>query len=325
MRKSILDNIFESSFLLRMKSTLTRFFLLSFVALCLGASNTPSLSPQEHKSLSDFFSTLLFQEAGAYTLFGNKPMTFTTLLDEPHEDKEEFLKQSPHPIICNELNFEENWDVWERVKNQFHASRFILCKRASPAFSTQKSSVFLVNIAATVAVLKKHYPLFREAASSNFDPLKVVFEIENNDSSFWKKVLARHDLMGILLGFGEQNAWLFEESRKCEETASCSRSKKEREFLLSLSQQTPCSNSLVEFDLNLPLPSFICFAEEQSRALIKEYEKDRKKIKEAYKGKDLVDVTLKRLTSADLSGDPDYQYKEKLRKSLRLDQLKQSP
>ncbi|MFI5334830.1 MAG: hypothetical protein ACHQT8_06710 [Chlamydiales bacterium] len=279
------------------------------------------LSKQERASLNDFFSTLLFQEGGAYTLFGNKPMTFTTLLDEPHEDTEEFLAQSPHQILCNELNFEENWNVWKKITEHIQTPRFILCKRASPSFSTQKESIFLVNIAETATTLKKHYALFRGAVTRDFDPLKMVFELENSDSSFWKKVLARHDLVGILLGYGDQNAWLFAEARKCEEVSSNARSAKEKEFLLNLAKQTPSSNSISEFDLNFPLPSFVCFDKEQSLALIKEYERDRKKIKEAYKGKDSVDVTLKKLTSSDLSPDPDLQYKERLRKSLRLDTL----
>ncbi|MFI5333730.1 MAG: hypothetical protein ACHQT8_01010, partial [Chlamydiales bacterium] len=68
-------NIFSPSGLLKKaKFVFTFLFLLSFLALCNAFTSAPMLSKQERATLNDFFSTLLFQEGGAYNLFGNKTM-----------------------------------------------------------------------------------------------------------------------------------------------------------------------------------------------------------------------------------------------------------
>jgi hypothetical protein len=300
------------------------FFLLFFLvslASCQSSCDKLSLTSEEHDALEAFFSKLLFQEGGAYTLFGDKPISFDTLSEDPIEEKEAFLKQSPHLILKNEVRFKENWETWERLKERFKMSQFLLFKRASPSFSLEKSSVFFVNIAVTAAVLKRYYNDFRNVLGEDFDPLEMVFEIQNDNSVFWQKVFARHDLVGILLGFGAQNAWLFDRVRAYEDGEDPINTEEKKAFLESFSKRVPGSNSLSDYDLFLPLPAFGCYAETESLDLIEKYERQRKRIRDLYKRKDIVEVTIKRLTSTDLTEDPDAQYRARVAKDLKIDRL----
>ncbi len=301
---------------------LCSFFLLLFLLLpsCkpLVDAGGKQLSSKEHHALESLFSHLLFYEGGAYTLFGSKPMSFESLSDIPEKEKQEFFFFSSHPSIKNMLNFSENWNTWERLKNQYPMPRFLLFQRNSPSFSPAEQSVFLVNITATTGILQKYYQKFRAAAGEDFDPLDIVFEIQDNHSVFWNKILTREDLFGLLLGFGEENAWFFTKVKAWQDLENRHPNDQKNDFLASLSMQAPGSNSLSHFDPSFPLPGFICYAEEESFDLVRRYENERTMIKKIYHGKDLVQTTLDRLTSKDLPADPDQLYKEKMIKELGI-------
>jgi len=243
-------------------------------------------------------------------------MTFETLTGIPSEEKEEFFStQSSHAILKNTLNFKENWEEWERVKSQYPTSRYLFFRRKSPSFSSDEEAVFLVNIIATADILQKYYSLFRKEIGFDFSVVNTVFEIEDNNSLFWEKVLNQHDLLGILLGFGETNAVLYDWVRKNENAVEENQQK--RAFYNSLSTQSPGSNTLASLtDIHFPLPAFACYAEPQSLKLIKKYEMQRKMIQKIYKGKNLVEITLKHLTSQDLPIDPDAKYRQLIEKKL---------
>jgi hypothetical protein len=321
--------IFPSLVVKKAESILSIFFVLVFFTMpsCNSVSESPvtGLTVEEHRALDSLFSHFLLYEGGAYTLFGSKPISFDVVSQITAEEKQEFLPFSSHPVIKNELNFSDNWNVWKRVKDRYPMSRFLFVERKPPAFSSGESSVFLVNIAAVASLLEKHYPKFRAAVREDFDPLDIVFEIEDERSLFWETVLAREDLLGILLGYGEENAKLFWDLKMREAQVSAEKTTQKQRFLASLSTQTPGSNSLSTFDAAFPLPCFGCYAPEESSRLIKQYENERRAIKKIYRGRDFVRVTLDRLTSKDLPTNPNKQYQEKLARELRIEKQMAKP
>jgi hypothetical protein len=314
---------FTSHILRKVEYILAGFFWLLFLLLpgCTSSNNTDlkTLSTSERTAIESLFSHLLLSEGGAYTLFGSKPMTFEVFSEVSEGEKQEFFSISSHPVIKNELNFFENWKIWGRVKNQYPMIRFLFFERKPPSFSKGGSAVFLVNIATTAGVLQKNYQKFRAAFAKDFDPLDVVFEMEDDRSAFWNTVLDREDLLAILLGYGEENGWFFVKVKEWEEQKDHRGDGKKDHFLASLSKQTPASNALASFDVLFPIPSFGCYAPEESTFLVKKYERERKMIEKIYRGKDFVQVTLDRLTSKDFIGDPNAQYKKRVAKELGIE------
>lgn len=301
------------------KSIFYIFFTLLFLAgsSCSSNSQNDSFLDEEHRALESLFAHFLLYEGGAYTLFGTKPLSFVVFSRIPDQEKQEFFSFSTHPILVNELNFFENWNIWKRLESRFSMSRFLFFERKPPPFSTGDSSVFLVNISTTASILQKHYERFKAVIGRDFDPLDSVFEIQDVGSKFWDIVLAREDLLGILLGYGEANPTLFVQVKEWEKQKSQIDSPKNR-FFSSLSTQTPGSNSFASFDVSFPLPCFGCYEKEESASLIKKYENERKMIKALLYRKDFVQIAIDRLLSRELSTNPDDQYQEKLVRSLGI-------
>jgi hypothetical protein len=276
-----------------------KILLLSlFLVGCSQEHSTFSLSSHEHKALKTFFTPFLFQEGGAFTLFGDKPMTFDLIQDVSELDPDE--KES--------MVTDENWqNGWLKIRDKFKTPLFLLVERPSPL--VEGRAVFLINIANTAIVIKKHHHELKEFVGFDFDPLHMVFEIENEESEFWNKVLRNDYFLGMFLGYGSDNAWLAQMHESSHENQQTS---KLHDFVETIFSKSPASNSEAKTkeDFAFQLPSFGCYSKQQSTALLERYKQDRDRIRKLYKGKDIVEVTLHRLTSKDLPDDPNEKYKK---------------
>ena len=207
-------------------------------------------------------------------------------------------------------NIEELWDQWEKIQYRFPIQkRFLLVKKERPKedwkelFPTCTAiyDVFLVNVPKTALVIQENYELFRRAVGYDFDPLEIVFDLENKNSKFWDKITGKEAwkysyLWGLLYGFGKENTFLhFWKNRHIREPC-------EKEKLLSTNLQTwsSCKDRPSFIDKNaftislFPIPLFKSFSPEDP--IVAKYEMERKKIQHLYKGKDFVTFTLELLT-----------------------------
>jgi hypothetical protein len=159
--------------------------------------------------------------------------------------------------------------------------------------------ILFVDIPRTALVILENYELFKQVVGHDFDPLKLVFELKNEDSAFWNKISGTPTysyLWGLLYGFGKENAWYYYwKSRHMMGEAS------EEEKLMShsiISQPSRPSIFPEERDAysisKFPIPAFVSFSENDS--VVKKYESERDRIQQLYKGKDFVLFTLELLT-----------------------------
>lgn len=274
-----------------------------FLVACGKQSNRSyDLSEKEYEALQSFFSSFLFSEGGAYTLFSDKPITFEVIIPVSE------LSDEDRPFIVNDQDWENGW---KKIKSRIKTPLFLLVERPSPL--TKGRSAFLVNIAATAITLQKHYHELKEFVGFEFDPFQVIFEIENEHSLFWDKVLKNEYFLGTILGYGEDNAhiaWLHQCYKDGEYSGKYQ--DKIKEFIETIFSKSPSSNASAQTkeDISFLLPSFSCYSAGQSERLLEKYKHDREEIKKIYKGKDLVDVTLDRITSNDLPEDPNLKFKK---------------
>lgn len=211
-------------------------------------------------------------------------------------------------------NIDELWDKWEKIKSRFSLKKdFLLVKKEISAEKFKKIDpfckaiyeVFFVNVRRTAFVIQENYDLFRQAVGYDFDPLTIVFELENESSSFWDKIRGEDAwrysvLWGLLFGFGKENSfshiWV---SRKIK---NLHLSEKEKEWADSLltwrsCQDEPSFSDKNAFSIsNFSIPAFKSFT--QKDPVVLKYEREREEIKQLYKGKDFVSFTLKLLTEA---------------------------
>ena len=66
-----------------------------------------------------------------------------------------------------------------------------------------------INIPNAVYALSSNYELFEKETGISFNPENILEEVGSNSSEFWNRVFENHYLLGILLGDGKQNAFIF--------------------------------------------------------------------------------------------------------------------
>jgi len=285
------------------------FILLLIFSLSLSAcslknkSESPTskfaLTAEEKTCLKEFFCDLLFKHPGAFTLFGTKPIStcclYQPLTEEEKEQQRAYYASLPDEQKANlrikKYDFEKNYQRWQEIKQRLPIRQYLFGTFSAPC--DQKTAILLfVNIEMTLRTLLKYYDDFQYALGYDFDPLQVVFEVENSDSKFWNHVLKNHALQGILLGFGRDNAWFFEWERKCS---------KEHNPKNVFFQSLPVT-FYEERDIQDPnpkqflLPVYKSFGLYDDKSLFKQYQIEQKQIMNLYKGRDELDVALEWLT-----------------------------
>lgn len=294
------------------------------------------ITAQEKVWLEKFFRYFLFYEPGVYTLLGSKPITeiyiayeqkhLSQLTNEEIEklvyfelnrdDESDMLfykrlspDQKKKAILISGKNFiyhvGQLWNQWEKIQCRFPLSKkFLLIKKERLLGKTEQSNsniekiidVMFVNIFQTAFILQNHYDLFKRAVGFDFDPLQIVFELENEDSEFWKRIQgSQHSyLWGLLHGFGEKNTWGY--FWKGRHIIGADTHEKEIGFANVLEkwstyQMFPSGEEKNAFSIsNFPVPAFASFSE--TDPVVIQYEKEREIIKNLYKGKDFVQFTL---------------------------------
>lgn len=278
----------------------TSFFLFSSCSYVDKPQSTMEkyhLTQEEYTFLKEFFQDLLFEEVGAYTLYGTKPMTDVCLCRFTQEEKQEIYEQ--YLLLSDEEKTEfvfpkydspASYKKWKEIKERFPITRYLTGDFPSPYDGTVDIFLF-VNIELTIKTLLDHYEEFHRLLGFHFDPLAVVFEIENRNSKFWNAVLKQNVLVGILLGFGRYNAWCFMWDYVYEDTQN-----RVTSFLKSFSVKATGESYINNLGLeHLSLPIFMDYSSDNDD-LLKKYEKERSKIKDLYKGRDQVGLALEWLT-----------------------------
>lgn len=280
------------------------FFILFFSAACTNHSILSSLTKEERKDLEYFFRYLMIHGQGSYVLFGSKPLC----------QKSFSLSQELSRMNNHRRDLKKGWEVWEKIKKDVDGRRFVLTHYSEtialqwPDQRIDERIVHLFTIAdvkKTALVLARNYTLFKSLTGVDFHPMEIVYELENPDSEFWSKILfssleqtpdpiLRHQAMGLLYGFSEENALLFswreEAKQKGGKMAELFARSESLEFEDTRLYFAPLIREWVEM---LPLPGYVSFDEGQR---LSQYESEKKKIQKICQGKDFLSVILKELS-----------------------------
>ncbi|MBX7067638.1 MAG: hypothetical protein K1X28_10450 [Parachlamydiales bacterium] len=257
---------------------------------------------KDRKRLEYFFRNACFLNGWAYTLLGSKPMsthqyvnplaqfrrlsayTFTHLSEFPRNFRE----------ICYLLNPEQfriksGWETLNKYMHLFPESRFAIFthRRAQDIVClTLIDKVKLANI------VKLYTEDFREIFHElNVDPEELY---HNETLGQFLDKLHEDRLIGIVLGFGKNNAALYQEYRKKNLPDWPMVSMWAEEDAQHLQNIHEKNLSFESWDItDLFYPYFACKPEsEESKFLKTTYRKEREEIIKYYEGKDIVEATL---------------------------------
>jgi len=122
--------------------------------------------------------------------------------------------------------------------------------------------------------------------------LIAIKNLRSGHHEIWRRIFNDFVCEGLLLGYGEQNSRLFEklyEERKKGDKPDAYKSSED-------------SNPLTKADCYLNdiafrIPKFIMFDKKESEKLVREYRREREKIKVFYSKKNFLDTTLTQINN----------------------------
>jgi hypothetical protein len=249
-------------------------------------------------------------EPFAYTLFGDKPMSFSFVVKpEPSaESTLNFIRIDEYALFLLKENnlpsvfYAQAWDVWEKNNYSLKLKNFLFLKRKlgnSPA-------IFLINKEAFHKTVNAHIKLFKNLLGKDIDSEKILNQIEQENSDICE-ILHQHDcLLGILLGFGKHNSILFEKRENLEKKLNCLNFVQSYQEMQSVKNQIDKLWDILKlrndyYTSDLAMRNSIAFVADrdhpESKILEAKYKEQEVKISGIYSKDDWFEQTLLRLIS----------------------------
>lgn len=188
-------------------SLLFLFLLINFDLLSNNSVESLRHIPTEDlEALSGLFSYLIKEEQVAHTLFGEKPISCATL-----------TIRNPIVFIPTKIRYYSGkftsslwaqWQVWKRYESLFHINEFIIIEEHTK-YSSKIKYIIIINKKLFIKTIEEYLWIFQKKLSKAIQPEKLLKEIEEKKSL--TAVIQDDDLLfGILLGYGEHNAKLYQ-------------------------------------------------------------------------------------------------------------------
>ena len=257
---------------------------------------------KDRRNLEQLFYAMIREDAG-YTLFGAKPMHMFGFYTPLSTCKWSVFLDSISP---RNLRIYRGWKSWQNYQHLLKNSEFIFFAEKNPFFedSYEKNpavSAFLINKKAADEAIQAHLADFQTVLNrKNLNFEQLILEAKNQ--SFFNDVLKGHQgLIGILFGYGRENAWLFEERSHGKSVPMQHIWNSEVDEFY---QQRPylawkylgiCTNELSKV---VGYPCFMANPDSlESKQLRQKFMQTREQIIDYYRGKDLLEATLVILTN----------------------------
>jgi len=283
-------------------------------------SELKQIPEQEQNYLEAFLRHLLFDEQAAYVLFGDKSMGiygFNEIEDWHFEneiiDIAGFIFHVCHPLT---QKIKKGWHVWKKYQHLFPEGNFLISDTKFP-FSKTFHVIVMINRKEFVKKFKAHEDEFKSIMGKEITAHALIQKYMKEKENFYT-VLDDHDgLLGILLGYGRKNAFLFNRRNQIDHRfwvphffSLTDRSKKPSENFQTVEQEAlwlkkklqvfPRSKKYIPHihKVNLQLPRFMAnFDLNETHEIEKKFLNQRHSILQKYKDGEFLQITLQQLFS----------------------------
>lgn len=268
MHKSPKNNLLKPAIVLKIL-----LFCICFFSAC--STKKPTIETKNRPRIHSFLNHFLFVNGGAYTLFGDKPISEMLLFVGTEDDLMELTEEELKRAMPRDDSIVEDWRIWKCYADKIPSKHFIIAERLC-SFDPSHVIYAILNVDRVKEVLCKYRATFVEKIGAPFDSDQVIKEFKILHSSFWEQVFTDHSLSGLLFGYGEENIAYFSDHMENQE--------EENQFS---DKYNPLATSK-----DFPIPIFAISSEDKTAA---HYLEQRMKIQSIYRNKDIVDVTIQRL------------------------------
>lgn len=159
--------------------------------------------PDEHREdLNHLFTLIFLEHDGAYTIFGDKPLSLGGA----------FMIPSWQTTLSRKAGFISNlWKNWQKYQHLFQIKKYLMI---GEEFKFKKSNllafhIFVINKKAFIDTIAEHLALFEYVLKKRIEPKKFLEDIASGQISVWNSINHNEFLLGILLGYGKHNASIF--------------------------------------------------------------------------------------------------------------------
>lgn len=300
-----------------------KYFILSllfnYLLLASVAANTTdvnnflkNLPEKDRKSLNEFFFSVMYTDHGSYTLFGDKPVAFSGYWVSP--------RMSLRGSELSEIFFFRNWQIWKKYENRLKILKYIFIEEPCLLNRKNKVDIFFINKKAFIKMVDEHIEFFKKFLGPDITGRSLLEEVERkkNLTSVIKK---NQMLLGILLGYGVHNSYLFYRRDKILPFVEYRHRGPRQKIMPSLPIKAPAHSEKFpsleeeckylwshlhffgEKNFSLLFMQSLHFVAEldhpETKALKKKYNDLRGKISAIYAPGDFLEITLTELTSTD--------------------------
>jgi hypothetical protein len=257
--------------------SVSQILILCILVFSACTTKRPAIDVEERHKIQSFLNRFLFVEGAVFSLFGEKPLSAMLIFTGNEHILAGLSEEELETTVFIDDSIREDWQAWKHFAHRVPSKNFVFAER--PCLRDPYHVLyFLMNVERVKEILHRHHLAFQTKTGARFDSDKVVHEFGNPRSSFWSQVLADHYLTGLLFGYGEENITHFLDRITDQEG--------DRQF----SDEFDASATPTKF----PIPMFAISSEDKTAA---RYREQRKRIQSEYCGKDIVDVTIKRLAN----------------------------
>jgi len=248
------------------------FKILSTAFFLFFSSFSPPISPQDRGAVREFFRYFVYDTPAPFTLFGDKPISIIACSIETHP-----LYVSDSAIY---YALRKNFSIWKRYLPLFCSENYAMIENDTQ--NPGRFCVLFINKRACLEVINSHLPLFQEILEEKLSAENILAQIEHSSDLF--ETLHHHrGLLGLLLGFGKNNAWAFRDLYEKQIPLKP----------LSLFNENSGEPLFLFHTLN-----FAVIKDDPETLLLKQkYAEQRKHLIEIYQSGDFLDITLAKLNA----------------------------
>jgi hypothetical protein len=239
------------------------------------------LSPQERQDLAFFVDEILFSQY-SYTLVGYKPMSISVITIQETEDLQPWMRESFKSPRSQTLR--QGYLVWEKCQSLFPLKKHILINYSF--MGKGRREIVLICPTLCKTTIQEHLDDFQEILGKGCTSEEVFEILTHPEHEDFYTIVNHNRLFGILLGFGRNNAYLYEHNRGGASRSDVGHLRSLPDPLQAFSKEWPWLEAR-------RAPNFACDpSTEETQQLKKHYQKARTIVRWTYFFRNDLEVTL---------------------------------